>query len=193
MTRRDVSCRYMELSRTAYVVLGMLTLGRRTGYEIKSLVDVSTRFFWAASYGQIYPELARLEKLGLIRGERDPSDARRRKVYELTPAGEEALRGWLNSSEPLLREMRHEGALKLFFSDLLDRDGQLAQVRRIREDHERVAEQLRAIEPAARAGSEESGNRFPYLTLQWGIALQEFTIDWCARMERELAREPAAA
>ena len=46
----------------------MLKLGRRTGYEIKSLVDVSTRFFWAASYGQIYPELARLEELGLVTG-----------------------------------------------------------------------------------------------------------------------------
>ena len=49
----------------------MLRLGRRTGYEIKSLVDVSTRFFWAASYGQIYPELARLEELGLVKGEAD--------------------------------------------------------------------------------------------------------------------------
>src|SRR4051812_24633320 len=53
------------LSKTAYVILGMLRLDRRTGYEIKSLVDVSTRFFWAASYGQIYPELARLEDGGL--------------------------------------------------------------------------------------------------------------------------------
>ena len=61
----------MELSKTAYVILGMLTLGRRTGYEIKALVDVSTRFFWAASYGQIYPELKRLEAAGLIEGERD--------------------------------------------------------------------------------------------------------------------------
>jgi PadR family transcriptional regulator AphA len=183
----------MELSRTAYVVLGMLTLGKRTGYEIKSLVDVSTRFFWAASYGQIYPELARLEEQGLVRGERDPSDARRRKVYELTPAGQDALRGWLNSSEPPLREMRHEGALKLFFSDVLEPDEQLAQVRRIREDHERLADELRAIEPGARAGAEESGNRFPYLTLQWGIALQEFTIDWCSRLERELTAEPARA
>ena len=56
-----------ELGKTAYVILGMLKLGRRTGYEIKALVDVSTRFFWAASYGQIYPELARLEKLGSSR------------------------------------------------------------------------------------------------------------------------------
>jgi PadR family transcriptional regulator, regulatory protein AphA len=180
----------MELSRTAYVVLGMLKLGKRTGYEIKSLVDVSTRFFWAASYGQIYPELARLEEAGLVRGERDPSDARKRKVYELTPAGEEALREWLTSSAPLVREMRHEGALKLFFSDVLEPEEQLDQLRRIREEHERFAEQLRDIEPGARESAEQSGNLFPYLTLQWGLALQEFMIEWSERMERELSVEP---
>ena len=73
-----------DLGKTAYVILGMLKLGRRTGYEIKSLVDVSTRFFWAASYGQIYPELARLEKLGLVKGEVDRTNGRRPKAYELT-------------------------------------------------------------------------------------------------------------
>ncbi len=48
-----------QLSPTARVLLAMIRNGRRTGYEIKQLVDVSTRFFWAASYGQIYPELKR--------------------------------------------------------------------------------------------------------------------------------------
>jgi DNA-binding PadR family transcriptional regulator len=50
----------MELTHTAYVVLGMLRHEPRSGYEIKTVVDKSTRFFWAASYGQIYPELKRL-------------------------------------------------------------------------------------------------------------------------------------
>ena len=109
----------MELTKTSYVILGMLELGKRTGYEIKSLVDVSTRFFWAASYGQIYPELARLEELGLVKGEADSSNGRRRRAYELTPAGKRALHEWLTSDEQLHIELRHEGALKFFFSDSL--------------------------------------------------------------------------
>src|SRR5437016_5902217 len=99
--RFDITSRYMELSRTAYVILGMLKLGRRTGYEIKSLVDVSTHFFWAASYGQIYPELERLEQAALVKGEREAGHPRRRKAYELTPHGERALREWLSSDAPL--------------------------------------------------------------------------------------------
>src|SRR5829696_4111181 len=114
-----------DLSKTSYVILGMLRLGRRTGYEIKSLVDVSTRFFWAASYGQIYPELARLEKLGLVQGEADRSNGRRRKAYELTKAGDRALHEWLTSDDPLHIELRHEGALKFFFSDALTPQEQL--------------------------------------------------------------------
>ena len=178
-------------SKTAYVILGMLTLGKRTGYEIKGLVDVSTRFFWAASYGQIYPELKRLEEAGLIRGEEDPSDGRRRKAYELTPAGRKALRDWLTSDEPLVRELRHEGVLKLFFSDMLEPEEQVEQLRRIRLGHEAVRDRLREIEPEARATDEAKGLRLTLLTLEWGIAYQDFIIDWCSRAERQLAAEAA--
>jgi PadR family transcriptional regulator, regulatory protein AphA len=178
----------MELSKTSYVILGMLKLGRRTGYEIKALVDVSTRFFWAASYGQIYPELARLEELGLVTGEADSSNGRRRRAYDLTPAGERALHEWLTSDQPLHIELRHEGALKFFFSDALDSEEQLDLVRRVRDTHTQVAEQLRAIEPAEAEGKPPA----PLLTLEFGIAYQEFLADWCARAEERLARAESA-
>src|SRR3954447_13193226 len=100
MYRRDISCRYM-LSPTARVILGMIRLGRRTGYEVKQLVDVSTRFFWAASYGQIYPELKRLEEARLVRSEDASTNGRARRAYELTEEGEQALDEWLESDAPL--------------------------------------------------------------------------------------------
>jgi PadR family transcriptional regulator, regulatory protein AphA len=175
----------MELSKTSYVILGMLGLGQRTGYDIKALVDVSTRFFWAASYGQIYPELGRLEEAGLVEGERDEADARRRKLYSLTPTGRQALRDWLNSDEPLHTELRHEGVLKFFFADALEPEEQLALMRRIRAHHEAVAEQLRGFQ-AAKEG-EEPQNRFPGLTLAWGIEYQDRLAEWCAVTEQELS------
>jgi DNA-binding PadR family transcriptional regulator len=36
------------MDRADYVILGMLGLDWRTGYEIKSLMNISTHFFWAA-------------------------------------------------------------------------------------------------------------------------------------------------
>jgi DNA-binding PadR family transcriptional regulator len=171
-----------QLSKTSYVILGMLKLGRRTGYEIKSLVDVSTRFFWAASYGQIYPELARLEQAGLVQGEVDRSNGRRPKSYELTTAGERALHEWLTSADELHTELRHEGALKFFFSDSLSHDEQLELLRHIRQTHEEIAARLRAIEPESHDGKPPA----PLLTLEFGIAYQEFLANWCAQAERRL-------
>src|SRR5437764_14507004 len=87
------------LTATGRVILGMLALGKSSGYDIKQFVDKSTRHFWAASYGQIYPELRRLEDQGLIRGREEPTGGRARTLYELTDAGVGALSGWLNSGE----------------------------------------------------------------------------------------------
>jgi|tagenome__1003787_1003787.scaffolds.fasta_scaffold20871276_2 PadR family transcriptional regulator AphA len=176
----------MELSPTARVICGMIRLGRRTGYEIKQLVDVSTRFFWAASYGQIYPELKRLEDAGLVAGSEEPGDGRRRRAYELTPAGEDALDGWLQSDAPPLFEMRDEGLLKLFFSDGAPVEHRLANVRTMRARHEQVMAGLRSVE--AHAGQKGGG---PYEVLRFGLAFHGFCANWFEEMERELESQLA--
>src|SRR5437763_3617280 len=108
--------RQEELTPTARVILGMITLGKRTGYDIKQFVDKTTRHFWAARSGQIYPALKRLEDQGLITGSPDPSGGRARTVFELTAAGRDVLHGWLATEDLLASELRDEGMLKLFFS-----------------------------------------------------------------------------
>src|SRR5205807_10484738 len=109
----------VELTPTGRVILGMIAFGKRTGYDIKTFVDRTTRHFWAASYGQIYPELKRLQDQGLVAGRSEPTGGRARMVYELTDQGEAALRDWLRSGAEPLYELRDEGMLKLFFSDAL--------------------------------------------------------------------------
>src|ERR1700756_5647276 len=124
------------LTPTGRVILGMIALGRQTGYDIKQFVDKSTRHFWAASYGQIYPELKRLEEQGLVKGRPEPSGGRARTVYELTEAGEAALKAWLASDDEPLYELRDEGMLKLFLSDSLP-ERRIEIVRAMRERSER--------------------------------------------------------
>ena len=177
-----------ELTATGRVILGMIGLGKQTGYDIKALVDRSTRFFWAASYGQIYPELRRLEERGLVRGRPEPTGGRARTVYELTEAGRAALHGWLGSGAEPLYELRDEGMLKLFFSDSLP-EQRIANIRAMRERQERKLAQLRAIEPHAAEGAGEQRVSGPYLTLQLGISSTECFIEWCVATERRLAAE----
>src|SRR5215510_12917585 len=109
----------MELSATAKVVLGMLAARPRSGYEIKQLVDKTARFFWAASYGQIYPELKRLEKAGLIAGDDSSHGGRQRTIFKLTASGRRAAREWI-SQPPEVLEMRDEGLLELFFAGSIE-------------------------------------------------------------------------
>ncbi|MEX1141673.1 MAG: PadR family transcriptional regulator [Thermoleophilaceae bacterium] len=177
----------MELGKTAYVILGMLSQGARSGYDIKAKADVSTRFFWAISYGQIYPELKRLERAGLIAGEAEPTGGRRRNSYSLTPAGEQALHDWLAGDGEIHFELRHEGILRFFFADALDRDEQVELLRRIRAEHERVLGELERIQPVAERLAGEGGGIAPLLTLETGIAYQEFFIDLCDRLERRVS------
>ena len=168
----------VELTPTGRVILGMIRAGRQTGYDMKQLVDVSTRFFWAASYGQIYPELRRLEEQGLVRGRPDRSSARNRTVYSLTRDGERALDEWLSSPDELTLEFRYEGLLKMFFSAGRDRGEVRDTMRAMREQHEQIAAQLRAIgEPA---GDPEPG---PALVKKFGIEFNEWIARWWARAE----------
>jgi DNA-binding PadR family transcriptional regulator len=170
-----------ELTPTGRVILGMLALGKNTGYEIKQFVDRSTRFFWAASYGQIYPELRRLEAQGLVRGRPEPSGGRARTVYELTEAGREALSAWLTSPSDPSYELRDEGMLKLFFSDALP-ERRIENIRAMRALCERKLAALQAIEPHA-----AQGPLGPELTLALGITTTKCMIHWCEATERRLA------
>ena len=104
----------------------MLRLGSRTGYDIKQKIEISTRFFWGASYGQIYPELKRLAAAGLVEAAQDPRGGVKRTAYRLTPAGERVLHEWLTDRGHQLFEMRDEALLKIFFGDLLT-DGGVAR------------------------------------------------------------------
>src|SRR5439155_3466529 len=109
-----------QLPVAAYVILGMLSLGECSGYDIKQRVERSTRYFSTISDAQIYPLLKQLERTGLVRGRAEPRGRRRRHVYELTSAGHAALGEWLRAPEPLLLDVWDIGMLKLFFADALE-------------------------------------------------------------------------
>jgi DNA-binding PadR family transcriptional regulator len=80
------------------VVLALLAKEPSHGYELrarlrKALGPVGD----AMNDGQIYVTLARLEKAGLVASERSPGlpDRPDRKVYALTPAGQQRVADWL--------------------------------------------------------------------------------------------------
>jgi DNA-binding PadR family transcriptional regulator len=183
----------MELSATGKVVLGMLAARPRTGYEIKQLVDTSARFFWAASYGQIYPELKRLEDAGLITGADASQGARQRTVYKLTAKGKRAAREWIEQA-PQIFELRDEGLLELFFAGSIE-PSRSAEIARERAAQARSkAGVLRALQEQLDEkyeGPEASPDAGSLTVLRYGIESSEWAAEWFERAAEELERETA--
>jgi DNA-binding PadR family transcriptional regulator len=177
----------MKQTAVTPVILGLLSLGARSGYDIKNVVDRSTRFFWAASYSQIYPELKRLEGEGLIKGENASNGARDRRVYELTATGRQALEEWL-LGRTLTMELRDESLLRLFFADNLEREQALGLLEARRHGHEQFLAVLRAIDE--RPGDDPE---FVDLVLRWGIAFNEWGAQWCQEQLERLQSEKKTA
>ncbi len=161
-----------DLSATAKAILGIVAMRPRTGYEIKAFVDSSTRFFWAASYGQIYPELKRLAENGLIEGTDEPTGGRQRTVYRITPAGKKRLREWHREPSADL-ECRDEGMLKLFLAGAVEPGS--APAHRPRPSGAGARGPPRAC---ARSSRDAEGKDLPaYTVLTSGIAFNDFMAD----------------
>ena len=174
-----------ELSKPAYVVLGMIATDRRTGYAMSRTAKEAMRHFWATSDGQIYPQLKKLSDEGYITGEREAQGGRERVVYALTDRGREALDEWLNSAARPQHEFRDEGVLRLFFAEALSVEQLRAQIDLMRERHRRALEHMREMGP--RAGDRACA----LLTLRYGVDLHEFAISWFDRLDDRLSeRDP---
>ncbi len=177
---------------TAECLLGLLSLGPMSGYDLRQMIERSTANFWSESFGQIYPSLKKLMESGLVSmDEQRPEGQRLRKVYRLTPDGRARLKQWL--AEPCgVQVKREELLLKLFFGDRAPRGAMRAAVEERREllleDLKRYAEIRKGI--AAAAGKHAAA---PYwmMTLEYGIAEATAVLGWCERTLAELDRMEA--
>ena len=174
----------MDLTNTSYLLLGIFAKGPMSGYDVKRFADNSTRFFWAISYGQIYPELKRLTEAGLIEPESAPVGERDRTVYQLTKPGKEVLAAWVKDPRVAPIEIRDEMLLKLFFSDVVSDRERAGLLERMRVRQEDVLERLRAIEPGAKQLQGKATCR--YTVLRAGLGLHKWLGDFFAREAREL-------
>ena len=172
----------MQPTAVTWAVLGLVAMEPRSGYDVKRIIDKSVRHFWAASYGQIYPELRRLEEAAWIDGDDAPRGGRSRRVYRITPEGRAALQAWLHGHETRI-ELRDESLLRLFFADTLPHENALELLRGRREGYRGMLAYLRSLDDG-------QGKDPPFVDLvyQWGLDYCEWGIEWCDRQERRLRR-----
>jgi DNA-binding PadR family transcriptional regulator len=75
------------------ILLAVLEPGPRHGYAIMEALRIRSGGHVDLPTGTVYPALHRLERAGLIQASWSAVGGRRRRVYELTPAGRRALEG----------------------------------------------------------------------------------------------------
>lgn len=76
---------------TMFAVLGVLTKGVYSGYDIKKHFSGSLHHFWSESYGQIYPALKELVAQGYAVEASTPNQTRGQKSIRLR------LKAWIIS------------------------------------------------------------------------------------------------
>jgi len=99
--------------------LGILSQGDTTGYEIKKQFESRYSHFYEASFGSIYPALAKLTEKGLVSCTQQAQEKRPdKKVYSITATGRLAFLDELNKV-PGRDHIRSEFLATMLFGDLL--------------------------------------------------------------------------
>ena len=151
-----------------------------SGLELARRFDRSIGFFWSATHQQIYRVLARMERDGWVGATEVAQVARpTKKVYAVTPLGEEVLAGWLG--EPTHTDgLRSELAVKMRGASFGPRGAVLDIVRAhlaehaVRLAHYRQLMERDYPEPGALSGLDLDH----HLVLRGGILTEETWVAW---------------
>ena len=175
-----------KLPATTYGILGLLTFGERSGYDLSKLANESIGFFFSPAKSHIYSELRRLVSLGYATEQEVAQEGRPdKRVYAVTDTGRAALREWLESPDVEPDEFKSPLLLKLFFGAETTRETLLGHLERMRARYEEELETYRTIE---RVIKHEPSLYYPYLTLRCGLRATRSSIRWIDETIEELKR-----
>jgi PadR family transcriptional regulator, regulatory protein AphA len=176
----------VTLTATECAVLGLLSRGERSGYDLAKKAERSVGYVWAPARSQIYAVLPRLVRQGLATSRKIRQSGRPDKqVYRITTSGSAALRDWLETSE----DSEATFLLRVFFGDQMSREALIALIERRRDEVKVELADFRAIEDRIK---DERSDYHPYLTLRWGFAHHRALVRWADEVLRELARREGA-
>ena len=173
----------MKIGVLGNLLLGLLTSGEHTGYELTRSFDISLANVWAASHSQIYPELAKLEAAGLIRKtEAGPRGSQR---YAITEAGSTAIRAWLSGTMPA-EHPRDEAMVRVFFLRLVAREHAAAYFEDQQRRHTEHLERYRGY--AELCSLDDPQTRWARIALEAGLRYEAAMADWAAWAIGEVQR-----
>lgn len=165
-----------------HAVLGMLTSGPASGYDLLKRFELSLGKVWSATQSQLYGELTKLADEDLI--EVVAEGPRGRKEYGVTAAGRDVLLHWMTEvdAEP---PRRNAILLRVFFLHVLPREQAAAYLRRQADlAAERHTELVRIAEMAYGDSSPEATHG--RIALEYGLRFSALTQEWAEWAEKQI-------
>ncbi|MGA2635324.1 MAG: PadR family transcriptional regulator [Terracidiphilus sp.] len=133
-------------SSSMEVLLGLLAIEPMSGYDLGQTIRASVGHFWNESYGQIYPNLKRLEAEGFVTSKTERQKGKPdRHIYSVTQKGRERVAAWLEV-KPQPEVPRNELLLKLFFGAQVAQEISIQHVQRMVESESAYLREFRRIE-----------------------------------------------
>ena len=167
-------------------LLGLLAAQPSSGFDILRRFATTAGYAWSAHHSQIYPELARCLRDGLI--EEVGAGPRGKRIYRSTPEGVAQLRAWL--TDPAVdRTVRSEPTLRSFFTWAVGPERAADFYRGEASYHRQALQDLEAVEQTFSDLEQLDGpQKSARITLERGLRLHAVLAEWA-----DWAAEQAAA
>jgi DNA-binding PadR family transcriptional regulator len=168
------------VNATAGTVLGFLSRGRMSGWDLSRAIADSVGNFWNVTRSQVYRELQSLETRGLVVpvGERG---ARDRRVYRLTPAGRREFKRWV-ARDPEDETRRVPVLLTTYFGDEVPAKRLAAILAAHRDELTDQLARYRAME------RESAGDPYARAAARYGVAYCRMALRWIDTESAALTR-----
>jgi DNA-binding PadR family transcriptional regulator len=173
---------FLALSHT---LLGLLSYGPMTGYELKQVFDRSINHFWSAQMSQIYRDLNNMEVDGWLTSEIEKQDGKPdKRVYTVTEAGRTVFLKWLEKFPAALHEpIRSDFLVRIFFASELELSDVLHEVKRFLRQQQEALDTLAnthgVIKDYQQMLDDGTDKAFFWqLTLNMGIRHTKTSIEW---------------
>lgn len=172
-----------------YAILGLLHYRNMHGYRIKEHIERNFGHMWSINYGQIYPNLKKLQDDGLIlmagvvqNDEKGPP----RKLYAITEKGRSEFTAWLDTSPEKSLLLRDPFLMRFVFYGFGD-PGRAVEI--IDEQIKRYEKDLTRREN--NMDRWDKSGLYVRLIAELGVNLNAMMLDWLNHSREEILKAEA--
>ncbi len=167
-----------------YVLLGILSIGESSGYDIKKKIESEIGYIYKVSNGQIYPLLKKMVDENSATFKTDKTVGRpERKVYKITDQGLEILKDWIKAPVDIQIDNENELLLKLYFGSVESIRYNLALVQNFKEIKEKNLQAYDQITEYFNLNTLNTlSDYYSFFTLRFGQIVAKAYIDWSSEV-----------